>query len=291
MTALDVGLVAPGRVRGACAGGVRCLDFAGWQRVHRGVRRGDRVPGDRARRLRGEPNLTGGLSTLLSVVVWFLFGAVLVGNVLADGVMPAAILYALLSVSVVRMVPVALALAGVEAAARHGAFIGWFGPRGLASIAFGLTAMVTSRKSASMSMSWPRRCPDGPAIRRAPRPVGARTRGAVRASAPSRPAQMDPARQRPITARTRPVVSCSPSSSSMSARRSRAAPADTAHCALRGCPAASVAPGPVRLAEHRVEGRDVRLDRRGDDVRPAASPRYSPLPRSPSSRAVARSGP
>jgi NhaP-type Na+/H+ or K+/H+ antiporter len=94
-------------------------------------------------RLRGEANLTGGLSTLLSVVVWFLFGAVVVGSVLVAGVMPAAILYAVLSVSVIRMVPVALALVGSKLRLDTVLFIGWFGPRGLASIAFGLTAVVS----------------------------------------------------------------------------------------------------------------------------------------------------
>jgi NhaP-type Na+/H+ or K+/H+ antiporter len=94
-------------------------------------------------RLRGEANLTGGLSTLLSVVVWFLFGAVLVGSVVVEGVMPAAVLYAVLSVSVIRMVPVALALVGSKLRPETVLFIGWFGPRGLASIAFGLTAMVS----------------------------------------------------------------------------------------------------------------------------------------------------
>ena len=65
-------------------------------------------------------------------------------------------------------------------------------------------------------------------------------------------------------------MSISAASSSSSARRSRAAPAGT------GDPLRARVPGrgrglrragPVRLAEHRVEGDDVGLDRRRDDVR------------------------
>ena len=45
-------------------------------------------------------------------------------------------LYAVLSLTVVRMVPVALAMLGTGARAQTVAFLGWFGPRGLASIVF-----------------------------------------------------------------------------------------------------------------------------------------------------------
>ena len=42
----------------------------------------------------------------------------------------------MLSLTVVRMVPVAISLWGTHARAPTVAFIGWFGPRGLASIVF-----------------------------------------------------------------------------------------------------------------------------------------------------------
>jgi NhaP-type Na+/H+ or K+/H+ antiporter len=45
-------------------------------------------------------------------------------------------LYAVLSLTIVRMLPVAISLWGTGARARTVAFIGWFGPRGLASIVF-----------------------------------------------------------------------------------------------------------------------------------------------------------
>jgi NhaP-type Na+/H+ or K+/H+ antiporter len=44
--------------------------------------------------------------------------------------------YGLLSVTVVRMLPVALALLGTRQPWQTVAFIGWFGPRGLASVVF-----------------------------------------------------------------------------------------------------------------------------------------------------------
>ena len=50
----------------------------------------------------------------------------------------AAVLYAVLSLTVVRMLPVALALVGARLSTPTVIFMGWFGPRGLASIVLGL---------------------------------------------------------------------------------------------------------------------------------------------------------
>jgi NhaP-type Na+/H+ or K+/H+ antiporter len=47
-------------------------------------------------------------------------------------------LYAILSLTVVRMLPVAVALIGTRLRAATVLFMGWFGPRGLASIVLGL---------------------------------------------------------------------------------------------------------------------------------------------------------
>lgn len=69
---------------------------------------------------------------LLNLSVFFLFGALAPG--LLGGLDWRLAAYALVSLTVVRMIPVALALAGTELRARTVAFIGWFGPRGLASI-------------------------------------------------------------------------------------------------------------------------------------------------------------
>ena len=51
---------------------------------------------------------------------------------------PRRVLYAVLSLTLVRMVPVALALAGTGLSRTTVLFMGWFGPRGLASIVLGL---------------------------------------------------------------------------------------------------------------------------------------------------------
>lgn len=54
---------------------------------------------------------------------------------------PAVILYAMISLTLVRMGPVAVALAGTRLRRDTVAFMGWFGPRGLASVVFTLIAV------------------------------------------------------------------------------------------------------------------------------------------------------
>ena len=77
------------------------------------------------------------VSNLLQGATWFAFGAVVVGPVILDaGFDWRWIAYALLSLTVVRMLPVALALLGTHERWQTVAFIGWFGPRGLASVVF-----------------------------------------------------------------------------------------------------------------------------------------------------------
>ena len=51
------------------------------------------------------------------------------------------IIYAIASLTLIRMVPVAIALAGTHLRLATVAFIGWFGPRGLASVVFTLIAL------------------------------------------------------------------------------------------------------------------------------------------------------
>ena len=80
-------------------------------------------------------------SLFASFLVWVVFGASFVGPVLTAPVDVSAIVYAMLSLSVIRMVPVAIALAGEGFDARTIAFMGWFGPRGLASVVFTLLAV------------------------------------------------------------------------------------------------------------------------------------------------------
>ena len=57
-------------------------------------------------------------------------------------------LYAVLSLTIVRMLPVALCLLGTKARGPTVAFIGWFGPRGLASIVFAVIVEDTHQAHA-----------------------------------------------------------------------------------------------------------------------------------------------
>ena len=75
-------------------------------------------------------------------MTFLVFGAAIAGTVLADLTWRAAV-YAVLSLTAVRMLPVAVALIGTHARMQTVAFVGWFGPRGLASIVFTVIALET----------------------------------------------------------------------------------------------------------------------------------------------------
>jgi NhaP-type Na+/H+ or K+/H+ antiporter len=87
--------------------------------------------------------LTEEIGGLLSAATFFAFGAVLIGNGITDLDLT-TVVYAILSLTVVRMVPVAMSLIGAGAAVPTMAFAGWFGPRGLATIVFMLTVVEES---------------------------------------------------------------------------------------------------------------------------------------------------
>jgi NhaP-type Na+/H+ or K+/H+ antiporter len=72
---------------------------------------------------------------LLNAVTFLLFGAVLLGPALGDPDWR-VIGYAVLSLTVIRLLPVALAMVGTGMRRVTVGFLGWFGPRGLASIVF-----------------------------------------------------------------------------------------------------------------------------------------------------------
>jgi sodium/hydrogen antiporter len=72
---------------------------------------------------------------LLNAVTFLLFGALLLEPALGALDWPIA-LYAVASLTVVRMLPVALAMVGAGLRRVTVGFLGWFGPRGLASIVF-----------------------------------------------------------------------------------------------------------------------------------------------------------
>jgi NhaP-type Na+/H+ or K+/H+ antiporter len=74
---------------------------------------------------------------LLAAVTFVIFGAVLLGSALGDLTWQIAV-YAVLSLTIVRMLPVAIGMLGTGARRPTVAFLGWFGPRGAASIVFAL---------------------------------------------------------------------------------------------------------------------------------------------------------
>ncbi|MGZ8692349.1 MAG: cation:proton antiporter [Gaiellaceae bacterium] len=72
---------------------------------------------------------------LLNAVTFVVFGAAILGPAL-DEMGWEVLVYAVLSLTAVRMLPVALSLIGTGARRQTIAFVGWFGPRGLATIVF-----------------------------------------------------------------------------------------------------------------------------------------------------------
>lgn len=81
---------------------------------------------------------------LLDLGVFFLFGVSAIGFL--EAATWQVVLYGLLSLTVIRMLPVAIALAGSGLRRMSIAFIAWFGPRGLASIILALTVLVDDRE-------------------------------------------------------------------------------------------------------------------------------------------------
>jgi NhaP-type Na+/H+ or K+/H+ antiporter len=76
-----------------------------------------------------------GVGELLSLLTWVMFGAAVSGRYLGD--LDVRIVgYSLLSLTLIRMLPVSLSLLGLGVRADAQLFLGWFGPRGLASIVF-----------------------------------------------------------------------------------------------------------------------------------------------------------
>ena len=76
----------------------------------------------------------------MGIVTWTVFGVTAAPAAL-ECATPPVILYALLSLTVVRMLPVALALLGTGLPVSSKLFLGWFGPRGLASVVFAVAVL------------------------------------------------------------------------------------------------------------------------------------------------------
>ena len=79
--------------------------------------------------------------TQLILIVFLIFGLAMVPAVVPYWG-PTELVYALASLTVLRMIPVALCLIGAKLDWRSIAFIGWFGPRGIASVLYLLMALA-----------------------------------------------------------------------------------------------------------------------------------------------------
>jgi sodium/hydrogen antiporter len=88
--------------------------------------------------------LSDEIGDILDGVTFVVFGAVLLGPTLTDMTWSVAA-YAVLSLTLVRMLPVAVAMVRSKARPPTVAFLGWFGPRGLASIVFAVIVVQESQ--------------------------------------------------------------------------------------------------------------------------------------------------
>jgi len=97
---------------------------------------GGAVFGGLRRRRGGEVGyLVEELGGIVNAVTFVVFGAIMLGPALGAATL-AVVLYAALSLTLVRLVPVGIAMLGTGARRPTVGFLGWFGPRGLASIVF-----------------------------------------------------------------------------------------------------------------------------------------------------------
>ena len=81
-----------------------------------------------------------GTGDTLALITWVIFGAAVVGKHIGSFSWE-VVSYALLSLTLIRMLPVFLVLTGTGLRTDEKLFAGWFGPRGLASIVFGVIVL------------------------------------------------------------------------------------------------------------------------------------------------------
>lgn len=81
-----------------------------------------------------------GTGDTMALLTWVVFGAAVVGQSIGSFSWQ-IMLYAVLSLTFVRMVPVFLVLSGMNLQTDEKLFMGWFGPRGLASIVFAVIVL------------------------------------------------------------------------------------------------------------------------------------------------------
>jgi len=81
-----------------------------------------------------------GTSETLALVTWVMFGSAVLGQSLGYFSWE-VVLYSVLSLTIIRMLPMFLSLTGSGESSTSKLFLGWFGPRGLASIVFAIIVL------------------------------------------------------------------------------------------------------------------------------------------------------
>jgi len=81
-----------------------------------------------------------GIGETLALTTWFVFGSAVIGQS-SQHFTWEMVVYAILSLTVIRMLPVFLSLSGTGESTPAKLFLGWFGPRGLASIVFAIIVL------------------------------------------------------------------------------------------------------------------------------------------------------
>jgi NhaP-type Na+/H+ or K+/H+ antiporter len=81
-----------------------------------------------------------GTGDTLALITWVVFGSAVLAKAIGHFSWD-VVIYAVLSLTIIRMVPVFLVLTGMKLRVDEKLFMGWFGPRGLASIVFAVIVL------------------------------------------------------------------------------------------------------------------------------------------------------
>lgn len=81
-----------------------------------------------------------GIGEAMAMLTWLTFGVAVIGQTI-ERITWAMLPYALLSLTFIRMLPIAVSLVGKGEEPDGVLFLGWFGPRGLASVVFAIMVM------------------------------------------------------------------------------------------------------------------------------------------------------
>jgi NhaP-type Na+/H+ or K+/H+ antiporter len=90
-----------------------------------------------------------GTGDVMALITWVIFGAAVVSKAMGNFSW-VAVLYSILSLTLIRMLPVFFSLTGLRVNTEGKLFIGWFGPRGLASIVFAVIVVNANVPNSSV---------------------------------------------------------------------------------------------------------------------------------------------